>query len=81
MSKVKYKDNYDETITPFHTLDYKGYHSRFYIIGSAIDVAIFKDKKAVLDLCDSKTLEEAIRSVKYEIDEDNFEEQEPESNK
>lgn len=66
------KNIYRENFEPIKTLDYKGYHIRFYIIGSSTDVGIFLNKKSVLTLCDFKTLKEATSMSKYRINEGEF---------
>ncbi len=67
------KTKYAENIDPIYTMDYKGYHIRFYVVGSSIDVSIYdKDKNSVLSLYDFKNMKDAKRSAKSNIDEDNF---------
>jgi hypothetical protein len=68
LSARHYLDN-KHKFEPIHTLDYKECHVRFYSVGSAIDVRIFKEKTEVLALCDFKTLQEAESSSKRHINE------------
>lgn len=64
---------YYEVCEPIEILDYKSYHVRFYISGSAIDVNIYdENKENVLSLCDYKTMGEAKRSAKSYINEGDF---------
>ncbi len=71
LNKINMKNkNYAENSDPIDTFDYKGYHIRFYIVGSAIDVSIFdSDATSVLSLYDFKNIGEAKRSAKRSIDE------------
>ena len=63
------KKYYSESMYPMDTMDYKGYHIRFYSNGGAIDVNIYdKDANDICNLCDFKTMKEAKNRSKSEID-------------